>query len=374
MSSRKKKKPDIEFKNFRIDELFDSQLGDPAYTRRYGEKHKGEFPVYGASNHAPLTSIKTYDFDGKYLTWARNGFAGFVKSHDEKFSINYDRGILIPKNPLIDIEYIRIVLEPILRRIAVGRRDHDGSDEFTKLYLSTMQEQWVPVPLDESGRPSIDAQSEIIEQAKALDDLRKQLGEIESEVTDISVALDIQSTKVHEGQVKDFFKVIKGGSKYTNSYILANPGPYPLFSSQTTDDGIMGRISTYDFDKECITWTTDGVHAGTVFWRNGKFSMTTHCGALVLRDEFVSQISYSYVMAILKDELKKVAVGEQNKRVTVATIGRLPIRFPVIGNKLDIERQRRIADEREKIERIKQEVVARIQALRKRSPALYAIE
>lgn len=369
-----KKKPDIEFKNFRIDELFDSQLGDPAYTRRYGEKHKGEFPVYGASNHAPLTSIKTYDFDGKYLTWARNGFAGFVKSHDEKFSINYDRGILIPKNPLIDIEYIRIVLEPILRRIAVGRRDHDGSDEFTKLYLSTMQEQLVPVPLDERGRPSIDAQSEVIEQAKALDDLRKQLGEIESEVIDISVALDIQATKVHEGQVKDFFKVIKGGSKYTNSYILANPGPYPLFSSQTTDDGIMGRISTYDFDKECITWTTDGVHAGTVFWRNGKFSMTTHCGALVLKDEFVGQISYSYVMAILKDELKKVAVGEQNKRVTVTTIGRLPIRFPVIRNKLDIERQRRIADEREKIERIKQEVVARIQALRKRSPALYAIE
>jgi len=85
------------FKKFSIDDIFDSHLGNPSYTRRYGDNNKGEYPVYGASNHAPLTNIKTYDYDGKYLTWARNGFAGFVKSHNGKFNINYDRGILVPK-------------------------------------------------------------------------------------------------------------------------------------------------------------------------------------------------------------------------------------------------------------------------------------
>ncbi len=369
-----KKKPDLVFKNFRIDDLFDSKLGNPAYTRRYGEKNKGEFPVYGASNHAPLTSIKTYDFDGQYLTWARNGFAGFVKSHNGKFNINYDRGILIPKNSLVDVEYIRIVLEPILRRIAVGRRDHAGKDEFTKLYLSTMQEQQVSVPIGYDGLPSIDAQSEIIEHAKALFDLKGQLETIEAEVADISVAVTTDATKFLAGQIKDFFDVIKGVAKYTNSYILANHGPYPVFSSQTTNDGVMGRIATYDLDKECITWTTDGVHAGTVFLRNEKFSMTTHCGALVLKEEFIGQISYSYVLSILKDHLKKVAVGEQNKRVTVATIERLPISFPVIGGRLDIEAQKSIAEERAKVDRIKRDVVAKIQTLRKRSPTLYTID
>ena len=47
---------------------------------------------------------------------------------------------------------------------------------------------------------------------------------------------------------------------------------YPVYSSQTSKDGLMGYIDTYDFDGEYITWTTDGVNAGTVFYRNGKFN------------------------------------------------------------------------------------------------------
>lgn len=364
-----KKKTELVFKDFRVDELFDCHLGNPVYTRRYGEKHRGEFPVYGASNHSPLTSIDTYDFDGRYLTWARNGFAGFVKSHNGKFNVNYDRGILVPKHDLIDVDYIKVVLEPTLRKIAVGRRDHNGKDEFTKLYLSTIQAQEVSVPVNEDGTPSIEAQREIVEQAKLVLDLKTELAGIEAEINDILVLIDKNSTESISGQISDFFDVIKGAAKYTNRYILSHTGPYPVFSSQTTDDGVMGRIATYDLDTVCITWTTDGVHAGTVFLRNGKFSMTTHCGALVLKEEFVGQISYSFAACILRHELKKVAVGEQNKRVTVSTIKRLPIRFPAIGSKFDIERQNVSAEEQKKVDRIKSELLLRIQALRKHTPS-----
>lgn len=366
-----KKKSDLVFGNFRIDDLFDSHLGNPNYTRRYGENNKGEYPIYGASNHAPLASIKTYDYDGKYLTWARNGFAGFVKSHNGKFNINYDRGILAPKNDLIDVDYIKVVLEPILRKIAVGRRDHAGKDEFTKLYLSTMRELEVPVPIEGDGSPSLDAQREIVERARFIYDLTKQFETFEREISCSSVTVCNDSTLFCEGKIVDFFDVIKGASKYTNSYILANPGSYPVFSSQTTDEGVMGRIATFDFDKECITWTTDGVHAGTVFLRNEKFSMTTHCGALVLKDEFVGRISYSYVASVLRNELKKVAVGEQNKRVTVKIIERLPINFPMDGDKLDILSQNSIAERQEKIDRIRYELILRVQSLRKLSPICY---
>ncbi len=368
-----KKKTDLVFQNFRIDDLFDSQLGKAAYTRRYGESNKGHFPLYGASNNAPLARIKSYDFDGKYLTWARNGFAGFVKSHDEKFSINYDRGILIPKNDLVDVEYIKVVLEPILRKVAVGRRSHDGRDEFTKLYLSTMREQLVPIPVGEDGIPLLDAQSEIVEQATFISDLKLQLKGIEDELFEISIRVLNESSQLLEGNIENFFDVIKGDSKYTNSYILANPGQYPVFSSQTTDDGVMGRIATSDLDKECITWTTDGVHAGTVFHRNEKFSMTTHCGALVLKEEFIGKISYSYVASLLRLSLKKVAVGEQNKRVTVATVKRLPISFPAVGAELDVETQNSIAQRQEKLDRIKREIIDQVRAIRSRSPVLCSV-
>ena len=38
---------------------------------------------------------------------------------------------------------------------------------------------------------------------------------------------------------------------------------YPVFSSQTSNKGIMGYIDSYDFDGDYVTWTTDGANAGT---------------------------------------------------------------------------------------------------------------
>jgi type I restriction enzyme S subunit len=53
-----------------------------------------------------------------------------------------------------------------------------------------------------------------------------------------------------------------------------------VYSSQTQNDGILGYISTFDFDCEQITWTTDGANAGTVFLRKGKHNCTNVCGTL----------------------------------------------------------------------------------------------
>ena len=68
---------------------------------------------------------------------------------------------------------------------------------------------------------------------------------------------------------------------------------YPVYSSQTSDDGVMGYIDTFDFDGEYITWTTDGANAGTVFHRNGRFNCTNVCGTIKLtRDNaiFVAKV------------------------------------------------------------------------------------
>ena len=61
---------------------------------------------------------------------------------------------------------------------------------------------------------------------------------------------------------------------------LKEDGLYPVYSSQTKNDGCMGMIDTYDFDDDLITWTTDGANAGTVFIRSGKFNCTNVCGTL----------------------------------------------------------------------------------------------
>lgn len=65
---------------------------------------------------------------------------------------------------------------------------------------------------------------------------------------------------------------------------LAIEGKYPVYSSQTTNNGVMGYIDTYDFDGEYVTWTTDGENAGKVFCRSGKFNCTNVCGTIKLSE------------------------------------------------------------------------------------------
>jgi type I restriction enzyme S subunit len=74
------------------------------------------------------------------------------------------------------------------------------------------------------------------------------------------------------------------GRVISGQEIEQNPGIYPVFSSQSKDNGKMGAIDTFDFDGEYVTWTTDGAYAGTIFHRTGKFNCTNVCGTLSAKE------------------------------------------------------------------------------------------
>ena len=83
-------------------------------------------------------------------------------------------------------------------------------------------------------------------------------------------------------KVSDMFKVTRG-------YVLAatltadsqsETMPFPVYSSQTKDNGLMGFYKDYLYE-DAITWTTDGANAGTVNYRAGKFYCTNVCGVLL---------------------------------------------------------------------------------------------
>ena len=58
------------------------------------------------------------------------------------------------------------------------------------------------------------------------------------------------------------------GIVMNKEYITENEGDYPVYSSQTADDGVFGFIDSYMFDGEFLTWTTDGAKAGKVCRRS----------------------------------------------------------------------------------------------------------
>ena len=160
-----------------LSELFDTIKGKSKYTKKYGNLHSGPYPVYSASSQGALTHLDTYDYDGRYMTWSTNGFAGTILILNGKFSINGDRGILVPKNGRqdLDFDYMKFTLEPIFRELAKGRKGDNGEDEFTKLYPSMLSDIMVPIPVDGKGNISLLLKKEIAQKFISVQNSQKEI-------------------------------------------------------------------------------------------------------------------------------------------------------------------------------------------------------
>ena len=92
--------------------------------------------------------------------------------------------------------------------------------------------------------------------------------------------------------ISDLFSLTRGRIISKNE-IEQNLGIYPVFSSQTSNDGILGYIDSFDYDGEFITWTTDGANAGRVFFRKGRFNCTNVCGLASLKNGISLNLYYT---------------------------------------------------------------------------------
>lgn len=161
----------------RLGDLFRFERGSSKYTKTYGNAHPGGYPVYSASHGNPLTFIDTYDYEGRYLSWATNGFAGNMLVLEGRFSINGDRAVLIPRAEAgsLDLDYLAFVLQPVFRSLAKGRRGDKGVNEFTKLHPSMVESVLVPVPVLESGAFDMSAQRECAHRKQQVEDMKAEI-------------------------------------------------------------------------------------------------------------------------------------------------------------------------------------------------------
>jgi hypothetical protein len=120
-------------------------------------------------------------------------------------------------------------------------------------------------------------------------------------------------------KISDMFKVTRGQvlSMSLTSPIKDETNKYPVYSSQTKNDGLMGYYSEYLFDT-AITWTTDGANAGTVNFRKGKFFSTNVNGVLLSNDgycnkavsEILNLVTYKYVSKVGNPKLMNNVMEE----------------------------------------------------------------
>lgn len=115
------------------------------------------------------------------------------------------------------------------------------------------------------------------------------------------------------------------GKVISKDYIRDHEGLYPVYSSQTANDGILGSIDSYMFDGDFLTWTTDGAYAGTIFRRKGKFNITNVCGLVDLTDKQVNQDFLYYWLSFVAKDYVNEGMGNPKLMSNVASTIRIPV-------------------------------------------------
>ena len=108
-------------------------------------------------------------------------------------------------------------------------------------------------------------------------------------------------------RVKDIFNIGRG-VVIAASELKKEPDEkniYPVYSSATEKNGVIGYLEDYKFDEDLITWTTDGVNAGTIFKRSGKFNCTNVCGTLKAKEKKKINLNYFKFMLISQTRFYK---------------------------------------------------------------------
>ncbi len=365
---KKNSKPNYE--TFKLKELFSIERGKSKYTKKYGNQHKGDYPVYSASNNAPLTYIDSYDYNGQFMTWATNGFAGYIKVIEEKFSFNADRGLLNPIKENINLVYVKNILQPKLRELAKGRKGEDGKDEFTKVYPSMIEDVEIKMPVDDNGNFDIQAQEEIVSQIIYVEEIKEKIQEYKAQIENLTIEIDneFECLKVSVSD-KKFFK-LQRGKRITKTVIEKNKGTIPVYSSSKKEDSTLGCISEEylkqnNFEIQnipAVLFNLDG-SVGHCFLRKDERYFFIDVVASIV--PIVPNIDLEFLLYKLREEIKQTGANYRSKLYFNKIKNyNICIDVPITANgEFDLDAQKEIANKYKKIEEIKKLIITDLDKL-----------
>ena len=210
-----------------------------------------------------------------------------------------------------------------IRRIAQGTKIYSISTKnFSECYI---------------GLPSKPEQTKIATLLRLIDERIATQNKIIEDLKKLKSAISLKllhSDSWEQFRIKDIASIGRG-RVISSIEISQQENPlYPVYSSQTSNDGIMGYLDDFMFEGEYISWTTDGANAGTVFYRNGKFNCTNVCGLLKLKKGFDAH----FVSLVLAEATKRyVSTNLANPKLMNNTMGDIQICLP------QLEDQKRIS-------------------------------
>lgn len=256
------------------------------------------------------------------------GRCAIIDNYNDNYTFQRSVAILRPYKEITSkylLTYIQgsSFQKELLKRQSVSAQPGVYLDDLSKIYLllPPLAEQEKIAEILGTWDEAIEKLSSLIEQKKLL---KKGLMQ----------KLIYTRTNATKYKVADLFELGRGRVISKNE-IDTHQGVFPVYSSQTSDNGILGYINTYDFQGEYITWTTDGANAGEVFYRNGKFNCTNVCGTAKAKEK---NVNLYYAMSFLNYVSKKYVSYVGNPKLMNGVFAIIPLILP------NIEIQNKVAD------------------------------
>lgn len=288
----------------------------------------GAYPVY-SGGVTPMGYYGKSNQPSNKITVVKYGTAGFVNFITEDFWAN-DVCYCIKPIEELNNKYLFYVLKDKQGLIQSQATDAIPAHLPTEVIGSVQ----VPVPPIEVQKEIVDILDKFTrleaELSAELEARRKQYGYYRNQLFMFD---ELQVRWLELGEVCK----VSRGRVMSKDYLTDNAGDFPVYSSQTANNGIFGRINSYDYDFESITWTTDGANAGSVFYHNNeKFSITNVCGLLQVKSESLSSRFLYYALQMLTKP--HVSAGMGNPKLMSNVMSKIKVPVP------PLEEQNRIVN------------------------------
>lgn len=336
--------PQLRFKDFsdpwqvsKLVELADVTTGNKDTQDKNDD---GMFPFFVRSQ--TVERINTYSYDGEAILTSGDGVGVGKNFHYVNGKFDFHQRVYCIRN--------------FKKQISGRYLFHYFSEKFNKRVMklsaknsvdSVRREMITDMPI---YVPSISEQTKIANFLSSIDEKITQLTQKCDLLTKYKegVLQQIFSQKLRfkddknqdfpeweEHEIGEIFKVTRGN---VLSMTLVTPAPsehnpYPVFSSQTKNNGLAGYFNSFLYENS-ITWTTDGANAGDVNYRKGKFYCTNVCGVLINNKGYANVCVAELINAVSRKYVSYVG----NPKLMNNIMAKIAIDFPCVAEQTKIAR------------------------------------
>ncbi|SIT72090.1 restriction endonuclease subunit S [Microbacterium sp. RU33B] len=341
------------FRTVFLGDLFELKNGKTKFIRSYVESNPGTYPVYSASLRQVFGSIDTYDYDGHHLTWIMNGYGGCVQEIHGPFSANRDRGVLVPLEGISvpDLTYLRYAVEPQLRAAAVGRRVDGSNSEYTKVYPDAAAQVSMELPETDSGDLDYTAMARVGMRLRRIEAAKVHVASSQSNLMAAELRIECAEPfiDISLGDA-NYFELTIGERRLMKDNLDHG---VPVYSANVRRPfGLAESTALAHLDEQSLIWGIDGTFDWNLMAAGYEFEATDHCGRVRILD---SKLDPTYLLQALRSTRSRYGF-DRVFRASMGNIGRVvTVRVPIDNKgRPSLGRQRKLAEEHEKLEAAKQ--------------------